>query len=86
MFDEHGHCTIADRIIFACPSNAVGNMHKGHNWYEEAMLAVPEYADDHHPGTGHMHAVMHNDGSIVAPEFRCRPLSVVPPPPHPINF
>ena len=29
------------------------------------MLAVPEYADDWHPGTGHMHAVMHNDGNVV---------------------
>ena len=29
------------------------------------MLGVPEYADDWHPGTGHMHAIMHNDGNVV---------------------
>lgn len=28
------------------------------------------YADDWHPGTGHMHAVMHNDETIVPEEYR----------------
>lgn len=32
---------------------------------QDTMLAVPEYADDWHPGTGHMHAVMHNDPKII---------------------
>merc|ERR1711939_1297353 len=70
VIDEHGGQLIVDRVVFACPSNAVGNIHKQHNWYEESMLAVPEYADDHHPGTGHMHALMHNDGPIVDERYR----------------
>jgi hypothetical protein len=48
----------------------VQNIHKGHNWMEDTMLAVPEYADDWHPGTGHMHAIMHNDGELIAAEHR----------------
>lgn len=68
--DEHNGVGDFDRVIFACPCNAVGNMSKGHNWLEENILATPEYADDHHPATGHMHAVMHTDSGIIAPEFR----------------
>lgn len=70
VIDEHGGMGDFERVVFACPSNAVGNMLEGHNWVEDAILATPEYADDHHPGVGHMHAVMHNDASVIAPEFR----------------
>lgn len=58
------------RVVFACQCTAVQNIHKGHNWIEDTMLAVPEYADDWHPGTGHMHAVMHNDGDLITEEHR----------------
>ena len=34
VYDEHGRVTEVDRVVFACPCNAVGNMHKGHNWVE----------------------------------------------------
>ena len=70
VIDEHGGLADYDRVVFACPSNAVGNMLESHNWIEDAILAVPEYADDHHPTSGHMHAVMHNDASVIAPEYR----------------
>lgn len=53
-----------DRVIFACPANAVGNILKGHGPLEDAILSTPVYADDHHPATGHMHAVMHSDPSV----------------------
>ena len=70
LVTEHGKQADFDRVVFACPCNAVGNIHKGHSWVEENILAAPEYADDHHPDTGHMHAVMHNDSrGIVAPEY-----------------
>jgi len=69
VYDEHGNYDDYDKVVFACQSTAIGNMHKGHNWYEDRILATPEYADDHHPGTGHMHATMHTDGSIIEPEF-----------------
>ena len=68
--DDAGGVAEFDRVVFACPSNAVGNMLKDHNWVEDAILAVPEYADDHHPGQGHMHAVMHNDASIIDARYR----------------
>lgn len=70
IFDEHGESKMFDRVVFACPVNAVGNMMKGHNWIEDSILSVPEYADDYHPSTGHMHSIIHNDASIIAPEFR----------------
>jgi len=28
------------------------------------------YADDHHPSTGHMHAVMHSDASVISEDVR----------------
>lgn len=70
VYDETGRSTVVDKVVFACQCTAIGNMHKQHNWIEESMLAVPEYADDWHPGTGHMHAIMHNDPTIVPEEYR----------------
>jgi hypothetical protein len=37
---------------------------KAHGPLEEAILNAPSYADDHHPATGHMHAVMHSDPTV----------------------
>lgn len=68
--DDTGGCDQFDRVVFACQATAISNMLKDANWMEEAILATPEYADDHHPGTGHMHAIMHNDASIIDPKFR----------------
>jgi predicted NAD/FAD-binding protein len=70
VLDEHNGCADFDRVVFACPCNAVGNIHEGHNWYEDSLLATPEYADDHHPGDGHMHAYMHSDASIIDEKYR----------------
>ena len=58
------------RVVFACPCNAVGNMHPSHGRLEDIILSAPVYADDHHPATGHMHGVMHSDASVIAPEAR----------------
>ena len=60
--DEYDNTMEVDRVIFACPSNAVGNILKSHGPLEDTILSAPVYADDHHPSTGHMHAVMHSDG------------------------
>lgn len=68
--DEHDQCMDVDRVVFACPCNAVGNILKNHGSVEDTILSTPVYADDHHPATGHMHAVMHSDSSVVAPELR----------------
>lgn len=70
VYDEFGGYADFERVVFACPCNAVGNMHKGHNWLEDVILATPSYADDYHPGQGHMHAVMHNDASVIDPKYR----------------
>jgi len=37
---------------------------------KQAIYTTPVYADDYHPTTGHMHAVMHSDPTVIAPEFR----------------
>lgn len=71
VFDEFDKYVDVDRVIFACPSNAVGNMLKTQaGALANAILSTPVYADDHHPATGHMHAVMHSDGGVIDPEFR----------------
>jgi len=68
--DEYDRSIVVDKVVFACQCTAVQNIHKGHNWIEDTLLATPEYADDWHPGTGHMHAIMHNDGNLIAEEHR----------------
>lgn len=70
VYDEHDKYVDVDRVIFACPSNAVGNILKKHTYLEDVILSTPVYADDHHPATGHMHAVMHSDSSVIDPRFR----------------
>lgn len=70
VYDEHDNFVEVDRVVFACPANAIGNILKEHGVLEEIILNTPVYADDHHPSTGHMHAVMHSDPSVIAPEFR----------------
>jgi len=70
VYDEHGKSVVVDKVVFACQVSAIGNMHKSHNWIEDTLLSTPEYADDWHPGTGHMHAIMHNDGKVCPEEFR----------------
>lgn len=70
VHDENDGYIDVDRVVFACPSNAVGNIHKAHGKLEEMIFSTPVYADDHHPSSGHMHAVMHSDGSVVDKKYR----------------
>jgi len=71
VVDEHDDAIIADRVIFACPSAAAATMIKKPRTYlENAILSTVVYADDHHPATGHMHAVMHSDSSVVDEKYR----------------
>ena len=70
VHDEYDGYVDVDRVIFACPSNAIGNIYKAHGKLEDIILSTPVYADDHHPAGGHMHAVMHSDGSVVDEKVR----------------
>lgn len=72
VHDEHDGSVDVDRVVFACPSNAVGNVLGAdrRSALEDAVLSAPVYADDHHPDSGHMHAVMHSDGSVVDASVR----------------
>ena len=72
VFDENDSYIDVDRVVFACPANAVGNIYKDHikAMYANTILSTPVYADDHHPSTGHMHAVMHSDSNVIPPEYR----------------
>ena len=71
VVDEHDRVLIADRVVFACPSAAAATMIKKPRTYlENAILSTVVYADDHHPATGHMHAVMHSDSSVVDEKYR----------------
>ena len=65
VIDEHNNFVDVDRVVFACPANAIGNMLKKHGTFEEIIFNTPVYADDHHPSTGHMHAVMHSDPTVI---------------------
>lgn len=65
VHDENDKSIDVDRVVFACPANAIGNMHKKAGWLANAILNTPVYADDHHPDSGHMHAVIHSDPSVI---------------------
>lgn len=68
--DEFDNVLDVDRVVFACPANAVGNIHKAAGWLANAIFSTPVYADDHHPDSGHMHAVLHSDGSVIESQHR----------------
>lgn len=72
VYDEFDNYIDCDRVVFACPSNAVGNIYKTHTklTFANTILNTPVYADDHHPATGHMHAVMHSDAKVIPDEYR----------------
>jgi len=70
VYDEYDNHKDVDRVIFACPSNAVGNIYKQHGTLEDIILSTPVYADDHHPASGHMHAVMHSDSNVLDEKYR----------------
>lgn len=70
VYDEFDNYVDVDRVIFACPSNAIGNIYSQHGKLEDVILSTPVYADDHHPSSGHMHAVMHSDPKMIEAPFR----------------
>lgn len=70
VYDEYDNYVDVDRVIFACPANAVGNIYKSNSKLAKTIFSTLVYADDHHPSTGHMHAIMHSDASVIPSEFR----------------
>jgi len=70
IHDEFDNTMDVDRVVFACPANAVGNIYKKCGWLANTIFSTPVYADDHHPDSGHMHAVLHSDGSVIEEQFR----------------
>jgi len=70
IHDEYDRHIDVDRVVFACPANAIGNMHKTAGWLANAIFSTFVYADDHHPDSGHMHPVMHSDGTVIDEKYR----------------
>ena len=65
VHDEYDNAMDVDRVVFACPANAVGNIFKRAGWLANTIFSTLVYADDHHPDSGHMHAVLHSDRSVI---------------------
>lgn len=70
IHDEFDNTIDVDRVVFACPANAVGNIYKQAGWLANTIFSTLVYADDHHPDSGHMHAVLHSDGTVIDKRFR----------------
>ena len=70
VHDEFDNVLDVDRVVFACPANAVGNIHRSAGWLANTIFSTPVYADDHHPDSGHMHSVLHSDGNVIDERFR----------------
>ena len=70
IVDEYDNIIDVDRVVFACPANAIGNIHKSAGWLANTIFSTLVYADDHHPDSGHMHAVIHSDGSVIDERYR----------------
>jgi predicted Rdx family selenoprotein len=68
--DEYNNVMDVDPVVFACPANAVGNIHKRAGWLANTIFSTLVYTDDHHPDSGHMHAVIHSDGSVIDERYR----------------
>ena len=63
--DEYDHTLDMERVVVACPANAVGNICKRYNWMANAILPTFVYADGHHPNSRYMHSVLCSDGTII---------------------
>lgn len=70
VIDDRDGCVDVDRVIFACPCTSASTILKRQSRVDRIVLASPEYADDHHPDSGHMHAVMHSDASVIDARYR----------------
>jgi predicted NAD/FAD-binding protein/cytochrome b involved in lipid metabolism len=70
VHDEFDNYIDVDRVVFACPANAVGNIYKRCGWLANTIFSTLVYADDHHPDSGHMHSVLHSDGTVIDERFR----------------
>lgn len=70
IVDEYDNIIDVDRVVFACPANAIGNIHKSAGWLANTIFSTLVYADDHHPDSGHMHAVIHSDGGVIDERYR----------------
>lgn len=70
IHDEYDNTMDVDRVVFACPANAVGNIYKRCGWLANTIFSTLVYADDHHPDSGHMHAVLHSDGTVIEEKYR----------------
>ncbi|KAK1745800.1 putative fatty acid hydroxylase-related protein [Skeletonema marinoi] len=70
VHDEFDNYIDVDRVVFACPANAVGNIYKRAGWLANTIFSTLVYADDHHPDSGHMHAVLHSDGTVIEEQYR----------------
>lgn len=71
VYDEYDNYVDVDRVVFACPVNAIGNiLRKNNSKMANTIFNTPVYADDHHPSSGHMHAVMHSDPKMIEEPFR----------------
>ena len=70
IHDEYDNTMDVDRVVFACPANAVGNIYKQCGWLANTIFSTLCYADDHHPDSGHMHAVLHSDGTVIEQQYR----------------
>lgn len=70
VHDEYDNAMDVDRVVFACPANAVGNIYKRAGWLANTIFSTLVYADDHHPDSGHMHSVLHSDGSVIEAPYR----------------
>ena len=70
IHDKFNRTLDVDRVVFACPTNAVGNIYKRCGWLANTILSTSVYADNHHPDSGHMHAVLHSDGTVIEEQHR----------------
>ncbi|KAJ8605089.1 hypothetical protein CTAYLR_000369 [Chrysophaeum taylorii] len=70
VVDDKDGVRVVDRVVFACPCNAITTILENRGPVEDVILASPDYADDRHPSSGHMHAVMHSDPSVIDPAYR----------------
>ena len=49
-------------MVFTCPANTVGNIYKRCGWLANTILSTPH--------AGHMHTVLHSDGTVIEEQHR----------------
>ena len=65
IHDKYNHTLNVDHMVFACLAIVVVNIYKRCGCLASAIPSAFVYVNDHDPDSGHIHTVLHSDGTTI---------------------